>query len=488
MSEKQFYLLQVNDALFPIGGYSHSQGLETYIQRGIVHNVDTAREYITHKIKWNLAYTELLAARLAYEAAEKKDLQELLYLEELLEASRIPMEQREAARKMGSRFAKTIEKLGLSISETGIFREYLDARKGKAVNHCCIYGVFCAEMQIPLEEALTHYLYAQTSAIVTNCVKTIPLSQTSGQQLLSGCYGEFDEILKDADIFNQSENIRKWYDGYHFGDVDVYCPWDVMNYVLDLQRKPDAKPLSYWKNTSDNAIIRSFIDYAGSSITQKLETLLSGGYIVQQVDENLTYDYLHSSEENLWSILYLTGYLTSVRADELENPLPERFTALTIPNEEIREIYETTVIRWFDESAPKWNRSALFDAVWSGNISKLQDELNRLLRRTISYHDYKEDFYHAFLAGIFAGAGYMVESNKEYGAGRSDVVVKDQINGRVAVFEAKYTRQLEKLECKCDEALKQIENQMYAKQLEEDYDEVLCYGISFFKKRCMVKK
>ena len=132
MSEKQFYLLQVNDALFPIGGYSHSQGLETYIQRGIVHNVDTAREYITHKIKWNLAYTELLAARLAYEAAEKKDLQELLYLEELLEASRIPMEQREAARKMGSRFAKTIEKLGLSISETGIFREYLDARKRNA--------------------------------------------------------------------------------------------------------------------------------------------------------------------------------------------------------------------------------------------------------------------------------------------------------------------------------------------------------------------
>ena len=168
MSEKQFYLLQVNDALFPIGGYSHSQGLETYIQRGIVHDVDTAREYITHKIKWNLAYTELLAARLAYEAAEKKDLKELLYLEELLEASRIPMEQREAARKMGSRFAKTIEKLGLSISENGIFREYL------------------------------HYLYAQTSAIVTNCVKTIPLSQTSGQQLLSGCYGEFDEILKDV--------------------------------------------------------------------------------------------------------------------------------------------------------------------------------------------------------------------------------------------------------------------------------------------------
>lgn len=198
MSEKQFYLLQVNDALFPIGGYSHSQGLETYIQRGIVHDADTAREYITHKIKWNLAYTELLGARLAYEAARKNDLSELLELEEILEASRIPMEQREAARKMGSRFAKTIEKLGLSISETGIFREYLDARKGKAVNHCCIYGVFCAQMEISIGEALAHYLYAQTSAMVTNCVKTIPLSQTAGQQLLSGCYKEFGEILEDV--------------------------------------------------------------------------------------------------------------------------------------------------------------------------------------------------------------------------------------------------------------------------------------------------
>ena len=139
MSEKQFYLLQVNDALFPIGGYSHSQGLETYIQRGIVHNVDTAREYITHKIKWNLAYTELLAARLAYEAAEKKDLQELLYLEELLEASRIPMEQREAARKMGSRFAKTIEN-----QRNRDFQRISGCKKGKSSKSLlCLRSFLC---------------------------------------------------------------------------------------------------------------------------------------------------------------------------------------------------------------------------------------------------------------------------------------------------------------------------------------------------------
>ena len=200
---RRFFLLQVNDALFPIGGYSHSQGLETYIQQGSACDEKTAAEYIHKKLRFALAYTDLLAVRLAWELADQSDADGLDELEEILGASRIPFEQREASRKMGSRFAKTIEKLGLSISETGIFREYLDARKGKAVNHCCIYGVFCAEMQIPLEEALTHYLYAQTSAIVTNCVKTIPLSQTSGQQLLSGCYGEFDEILKD--VMNRSE-------------------------------------------------------------------------------------------------------------------------------------------------------------------------------------------------------------------------------------------------------------------------------------------
>ena len=212
----------------------------------------------------------------------------------------------------------------------------------------------------------------------------------------------------------QAENIKKWYDGYHFGAFDVYCPWDVMNYMLELQRNPKAKPISYWKNTSDNAIIRSFIDYAGSTITNKLETLMAGGYIVQRVDENLTYDYLHSSEDNLWSTLYLTGYLTKAREGDYKGELSDGMVALMIPNAEIKEIFETTVIKWFDDSTKKWNRNALFDAVWNGDSEGITKEMNALLRRTISYHDYREDFYHAFLAGIFTGAGYMVDSNKEH--------------------------------------------------------------------------
>ena len=178
---------------------------------------------------------------------------------------------------------------------------------------------------------------------------------------------------------------------------------------------------------------------------------------------------------------------TKVRNEELEKTLPENILALQIPNAEIREIFETTVVKWFDDSAKIWNRRELFTAVWNKDSEKLTEEMNKLLRKTISYHDYREDFYHAFLAGIFAGAGYIVESNKEHGEGRSDVVVYDSVNSRVAVFEAKYAASLDEMGQKCEEALHQIDKRMYAKEFEDEYDHILCYGISFFKKRCRIR-
>ena len=338
-------------------------------------------------------------------------------------------------------------------------------------------------------------------AVITGCLRIAKesiftgtnnfVSDTISSSHLNEYFGftqeDVDQILKDADCQEHAADIKNWYDGYHFGDLDVYCPWDVMNYLRDLQRNPKAKPASYWKNTSDNSIIRSFIDYAGRSISRKLETLLSGGYIIQKIEENLTYDYLHSSEENLWSILYLTGYLTQAREEDLPAPLPEKTSALMIPNAEVQEIFETTIQKWFDESAQTWNRKALFDAVWSGKAEVLTEQMNKLLRKTISYHDYKEDFYHAFLAGIFAGAGYEVDSNKEHGEGRSDVVVLDPEGDRVAIFEAKYSRTQDAMSKDCAAALQQIEDRQYAKEFEEDYDSVLCYGIAFYKKRCLVR-
>lgn len=339
-------------------------------------------------------------------------------------------------------------------------------------------------------------------AVITGCLRIAKesiftgtnnfVSDTISDTRLNEYFGftqkEVDRFLQDAGLSHHAEEIREWYDGYHFGDFDVYCPWDVVNHLNHLLLNPKTKPAGYWKNSSDNAIIRSFIDYSGDAVTKKIETLLGGGTVIQRVEEDFGYDFLHSSQENLWSILYLTGYLTRVRESQSGKQLPKGCLELKIPNAEIMEIFETTISKWFEETVLQWDRKALFAAVWTGDAEKIKDELNRLLRKTISYHDYKEDFYHAFFAGIFAGAGYSVESNREHGEGRSDIVVQDYAGDRVAVFEVKYSKSLEKLSGDCDEALLQIDDRMYVKEFEEDYSQIICYGISFYKKRCLVKK
>lgn len=193
----KFFLLQVNDALFPIGGYSHSYGLETYIQKEIVHDEDSAEEFIHKRLEYNFLYNEFLAVRLGWEYAVSGDLTAISRLEEIMEAGKIPRETREASRKLGSRFIKTLSALEIP-RENRVFEEYREARKGKSVHHAVAYGVFCGAAGITREEALEHFLYAQTSAMVTNCVKTIPLSQSSGQKLLSGCYPLLQKLTREV--------------------------------------------------------------------------------------------------------------------------------------------------------------------------------------------------------------------------------------------------------------------------------------------------
>ena len=366
-------------------------------------------------------------------------------------------------------------------SAKGYYAEMLDVVKGlmQALkdNDALRFAVVTGCLRIAKES-----IFTGTNNFVSDTISSSHLNEYFGFTQT-----DVDRLLKDADCQERAADIKNWYDGYHFGDLDVYCPWDVMNYLRDLQRNPKAKPASYWKNTSDNSIIRSFIDYRGAKISQKLETLLSGGYILQKVEEDLTYDYLHSSEENLWSILYLTGYLTQVREDDLPAPLPEDTSALIIPNAEVREIFETTIQKWFDESAQTWNLTTLFDAMWSGDAETLTAEINKLLYKTISYHDYKEDFYHAFLTGILAGSGCAVESNREHGQGRSDIVVYHPERPQVIIFEAKYAKKLDDLEERCEAALDQIEEKQYAKEFDNGYTSIRCYGIAFYKKCCLVR-
>lgn len=337
-------------------------------------------------------------------------------------------------------------------------------------------------------------------AIVTGCLRITKESIFTGvnnftvDTILDKRYDEFfgfsqdevNKILADTGLAVHTEEMQKWYDGYRFGDMDVYCPWDVVNHVNNLLINPTIKPVGYWKNSSGNEIIRSFIDYFGPAITQKLETLLSGQYIVENIREDITYDYLHSTEDNFWSILYLTGYLTRVKDDEAAKALPEGSYAVKIPNKEVREIFETIIKEWFKESTQRMDRKALFASIWNGDAEKATAEVTRLLRRTISYYDYREDFYHAFFAGIFAGAGYVVESNREHGEGRSDIVVQDYAGDRAAVFEVKYAKKLDDLEEECEKAISQIDEKMYAEEFKDNYAEVICYGIAFYKKRCKI--
>ena len=424
----------------------------------------------------------------------------------LLESEAIDQDDKETFRRLKSKKASLSELQGSIIMIMNMMKAYYnkpvillideyDVPIAKASSNG-YYKEMLEIMKAMLSTALKDNT-ALKFAVMTGCLKIAKesiftgtnnfVSDTISSKRYNEYYGftqqDVDQMLSDAEIVEKSKDIKEWYDGYKFGEFDVYCPWDVMNYLWDLTNDSNAKPVSYWKNTSDNAIIRSFIDYTGASIKKKLELLIAGESIKEQIEENLTYDYLHSSEENLWSILYLTGYLTNAGEQDIDGTVE-----LKIPNKEIKEIFETTVKKWFEDNAKLLDRKNMFDAVWNGDVDILTKEINALLRMTISYHDYKEDFYHAFLAGIFAGAGYVVESNKEHGEGRSDIVIYDEYEGNVAIFEAKKSQNPEDMEQNCKRAIKQIDETMYANEFEDAYDEILCYGISFYKKRCLVKK
>ena len=302
---------------------------------------------------------------------------------------------------------------------------------------------------------------------------------------------EVKKLLRDANLTDALPEMKKWYDGYIFGEEEIYCPWDVINHIDALMTNQKAKPKNYWLDTSHNNIIKQFIDHPKIDVTDDFETLLSGGVIKKMIREDLTYDIAHSSEDNLWSILYLTGYLTQVLPENLPEgmSLNDDNTALRIPNEEVKSVFEYTVKKWFEEKVVAHNRSSLFKAWWNGDANALTQEVTDILFGTISYFDYKEDFYHAFVAGLFSGAGYDVRTNSEQGTGRADIIIRERNRRRAIVIEAKWTgKHGDDLEKSCNEALQQIKEKQYMKNLlDEGYQTVLCYGAAFRGKLCMIK-
>lgn len=293
---------------------------------------------------------------------------------------------------------------------------------------------------------------------------------------------EVEKMLLAADRQDKADLIKEWYDGYIFGDSFLYCPWDVMNYMSALKKRENAKPKNYWKNTSHNGILLTFVKRTDFKVRGKFEILMNGGTITQTISDELTYDTLHSSEDNLWSVILMTGYLTKADAGEEGETV-----RLKIPNREIASIFEDTVVKLFQDTMDENCRKDMIEALWRGDEQEASEAISNLLWKTISYNDYHEDYYHAFLAGAFVGLGYEVESNKEKGLGRPDIFLKDDDNRRVIIIETKRSKKEDNLDQDCDRAVSQILSKKYAEGL-YGYTQILCYGIAFFQKEARVKR
>lgn len=295
---------------------------------------------------------------------------------------------------------------------------------------------------------------------------------------------EVEELLAAAKLSQAAGVIKDWYDGYVFGDSRIYCPWDVTRYVSDLLRRPEATPKNYWKNTSHNGILMTFAREKKFPVKSKFEILMNGGVLEQTISDDLTYHTLTTREDNFWSTLLMTGYVTKSDPGEEGEKVHIR-----IPNREVESVFEDTVIALFEETIDASEQRAMMEAFWNGDEVHASEAVSSLLWKTVSYNDYHEDYYHAFLTGIFVGLGYEVASNREMGLGRADIVLKDEKNRRALILEAKISTDRSHMERDCRKALEQIVNRKYA--LDDSlygYRQILCYGIAFYKKEAEVMK
>jgi hypothetical protein len=284
--------------------------------------------------------------------------------------------------------------------------------------------------------------------------------------------------------------MKEWYDGYLFGKAEVYNPWSAINCMSNWIGNPDYFPRPYWANTSSNDIVRKLIDMADNEAKAELGTLVSGGYISKAIHEDITYNEIENKTDNIWNFLFFTGYLKKVGERSSEDGILT--LDLSIPNTELMYIYKTKIQDWFEDKIKQKDLKKLYEAVLSGNAECVQEELNELLLDSISYLDAQENFYHGFMLGIFSKLDrYLLKSNRESGLGRSDIIMKHvSRRGKAIIFEIKWTDDMKKLELESEAALRQIDEKLYVKELEDEgykKENILKYGIAFCKKDCEVR-
>ena len=333
-------------------------------------------------------------------------------------------------------------------------------------------------------------------AVITGCLRISKESIFTGvnnfacysvtNQKFSESFGftqdEVEEMLKAFGMYDKMELVREWYDGYIFGNTEVFCPWDVVSYISSVLDGEGAEPQNFWANTSSNVILDEFVNHRKIDASEKFEILLNGGTVTEEICEELTYDKIGDSERNLWSVLLMTGYVS--KADK---SISRGKVKLRIPNAEIADLFEKAVVARFERIIDTSDVDAFIAAMWNRDEKTASEKLTKILWNSISYHDYAENYYHGMLNGIFTANGYSPDSNDEAGLGRLDLRVKDRANRRAILLEFKRSDKQTDLDADCDEALNQIFTNGYDKLLPEGYEEQLIYGISFYAKIAKVK-
>ena len=346
-----------------------------------------------------------------------------------------------------------------------------------------------------LEDGTEPWILEALSPIRENLVDWLDIAKDASVLEIGSGYGALTGILArkagSVDVVDEREEnletVRKWYDGYRFGETEVYNPWSVINYVNSCykNKKEFAKP--YWSNTSSNSIVRNLVEHADLSVKQEIEQLIEGGTIEKPIHEDITYDDMDSTQDNLWNFLFFTGYLKKISERQEGETI---YMEMAIPNSEVRYVYKNAVLRWFEEKTAKKELTPLYKSMLKGDTEKMAEILSENLMETISFYDYQESYYHGFLVGMLKNIGnYIVQSNRESGNGRPDILVRyPSVRGKAIIIEIKVSKTYQGLEEKCGEALEQIEKQDYAAALrQEGYRDILKYGVAFYRKECMVK-
>ena len=377
------------------------------------------------------------------------------------------------------------------------------------------------EYDVPLDKAFQHGYYremvaliravfgralktneALAFAVLTGCLRVSKESIFTGLnnfKILSITDSRFDEqfgftdkevqkLLADYHLEARFSETKEWYDGYRFGNVDVYCPWDVINHIDRIKDDPNARPEAYWINTSGNDLVKRFVDKANRTTRNEIEQLIAGNAIEKTLRLDLTYDEIDNSIENLWSVLFTTGYLTQTGMTE------DGAYRLVIPNREICEVFKLQIQEWFKKSifSNTEQLTAFWKAFEEGNTDGVEMYLNRIMSNSISVFDIKtgeekkEISYHNLLVGILTGnADWLVKSNVEAGEGFADIIVETEDPNAGIIVELKYTKNYDEMEQACKAALDQINDRRYQEYLLNDgRKDITLYGIAFCKKRC----